>query len=599
MENGSGLGKSAIRPEASPAPNLLIELEPWHRVFFRNLADLLFCRGAQEIELTSSSGAFWPDVFVSTRVSWRSFLESVLYHSLIIAGLWGFSQSWRQRPVAVHRHVFDKASVIYYPTSEYLPPLNTGHTPARQQKGEPEYAKQPIISVPPESDNRTQTIVTPPDLKIDHDVPLPNIVAWAPTQMSVPLAATTQSAAQLTLPNLPVAVVAPPPELSRAVDRGAPALPASVIPPPPGLAAASPNRSVQAPQPAIVEPPPDINAASTSKIGDINIGHSEVIAPAPQLPVSEQHALGTRMPGFGGAGRQVVPPAPSLPGTGASNVAGRIIALRIRPTAVNGPIEIPSGNRRGTFAATPEGKPGAPGTPDIAADLATNAAAGNGYGSGAGNGKTPGSGGNANSSIPSGIYVGAGPNQPPTSALAGEPTTGRPVNQQPLVSSKLLATVTPPRLTSLPNRLAPSVPQLNATDLEKKVFGMRRFYSMALNMPNLNSAGGSWIFRFAELKEGGDKGELIAPVATQKVDPAYPAELMRENVEGTVTLYAVIHSDGTVGDVRVLRGVDERLNEFACVALSRWHFQPATKNGSAVALEAVVMIPFRARGSPF
>jgi len=126
--------------------------------------------------------------------------------------------------------------------------------------------------------------------------------------MSVPLAATTRSAAQITLPNLPVAVVAPPPELSRAVDRGAPALPASVIPPPPGLAAASPKRSVQAPQPAIVEPPPDINAASISKIGDINIGHSEVIAPAPQLPVSEQHALGTRMPGFGGAGRQVVPP---------------------------------------------------------------------------------------------------------------------------------------------------------------------------------------------------------------------------------------------------------------------------------------------------
>ena len=32
---------------------------------------------------------------------------------------------------------------------------------------------------------------------------------------------------------------------------------------------------------------------------------------------------------------------------------------------------------------------------------------------------------------------------------------------------------------------------------------------MALNMPNLNSAGGSWIIRFAELKEGGEKGELI------------------------------------------------------------------------------------------
>jgi TonB family protein len=118
---------------------------------------------------------------------------------------------------------------------------------------------------------------------------------------------------------------------------------------------------------------------------------------------------------------------------------------------------------------------------------------------------------------------------------------------------------------------------------------------MSLNMPNLNSAGGSWVVHFAELKENsGEKGELIAPVATQKVDPAYPAELMRENVEGTVTLYAIIHSDGSVGDVRVLHGVDDRLDTYARTALSQWRFQPATRNGTAVAIEAVVMIPFRA-----
>ncbi len=68
-------------------------------------------------------------------------------------------------------------------------------------------------------------------------------------------------------------------------------------------------------------------------------------------------------------------------------------------------------------------------------------------------------------------------------------------------------------------------------------------------MPNLNSAGGSWVIRFAELNENHgneDKGELTAPVATQKVDPAYPLELMRRNVQGTVTLYAVIRNDGSV-----------------------------------------------------
>jgi len=112
-------------------------------------------------------------------------------------------------------------------------------------------------------------------------------------------------------------------------------------------------------------------------------------------------------------------------------------------------------------------------------------------------------------------------------------------------------------------------------------------------MPNLNSGGGSWIIRFAELKEDSEHGDLVAPLATRKVDPGYPAELMRRNVQGTVTLYAVIHSDGSVGEVRVLRGVDERLDEYARAALAHWQFHPATKNGYAVALEAVVLIPFR------
>ena len=41
--------------------------------------------------------------------------------------------------------------------------------------------------------------------------------------------------------------------------------------------------------------------------------------------------------------------------------------------------------------------------------------------------------------------------------------------------------------------------------------------------------------RFAELGDAHEKGELIAPVAEHKVDPAYPLQLMRENVSGTNT----------------------------------------------------------------
>jgi len=114
-----------------------------------------------------------------------------------------------------------------------------------------------------------------------------------------------------------------------------------------------------------------------------------------------------------------------------------------------------------------------------------------------------------------------------------------------------------------------------------------------LNMPNLTSASGSWVVRFAELQQSDNKATIGAPVATSKVDPAYPADALRDNVEGTVTLYAVIHIDGSVGGIKVLGSVDPRLDEAAAKALGRWRFRPGTKNGEPVELEAVVLIPFK------
>lgn len=138
------------------------------------------------------------------------------------------------------------------------------------------------------------------------------------------------------------------------------------------------------------------------------------------------------------------------------------------------------------------------------------------------------------------------------------------------------------------------------TEAERAVFGNRKFYSVTLNMPNLNSAGGSWVIRFAEINhESGPHdpntpaADLSQPMATRKVDPAYPLQLMKENVAGTVILYAVIHADGSVGNVRVLRSVDERLDRFASEAVTQWKFEPATKNGSPVDVEATFQIPFR------
>jgi TonB family protein len=559
MKQGPLLIDTSRKPKPNPVavPTLLVTLAPWHRVFLRNLTDLLWLRRRPPLRLVSRPASFWPDVFVPTRLPWTQFLQSAIGHIIVIAALWGWSQLWQQRPRIAQRSVFQHSDVIYYEASEYVRPLNTGRTHAPlPEKGESAYAAQPIISVPPEASNRTQTIVTPPNLKLDRDVPLPNIVAWAQTKPTIPLAAMASSASDLKLPMLPTSVVAPAPEVDGAISR----------------------RNVSAPQASIVEPPPQVENDSSRRLTDINIGRTQVVAPAPQLPMGEQHALTTMTP-MGNGAAAVVPPPPSLQVSGASN-DGRLIALNLHPSAPSRPIDVPTGNRRGTFAATPEDKPDAAGTPDTPTDNHHPAA----------NGGDPAASGSSTKGVPPGLFVGASP-KPENGSPASSGTTGAS-KTEPSGNSRLLASATPPRVTSAPRRSSEMSPN-TANEFERKVFGGRKFYAMTLNVPNLNSAGGSWVMHFAELKDSENQGELVAPTATQEVDPGYPLELMRQNVKGTVMLSAVIRSDGSVGDVQVLRGVDDRLDQYACAALSRWRFRPASRNGDPVALQAVVMIPFR------
>ena len=181
-------------------------------------------------------------------------------------------------------------------------------------------------------------------------------------------------------------------------------------------------------------------------------------------------------------------------------------------------------------------------------------------------------------------------------AVTGTPGKS-PSDAQKEENKRLIAAAMRPNIPSASRPpVASPPPTMSDTDadaIERRVFGTKKYYSLVLNMPNLTSASGSWIVRFAELNQSDNKIAIAAPVALSKVDPAYPADAMRDNVEGTVTLYAVIHANGSVSNIKVLNSVDPRLDEAAVKALSRWQFRPGTKAGDPVELEAVVMIPFR------
>ena len=583
--------------QPEPALRLLVELPSWARVFFGNLRDLVFPRRLPPLELCSAPAPFWPDVFVKRRFPWHSFVESVAYHVIAVALVIALTRFFALQPQVVARPAFDHTQVIMYQPSEYLPPLDTRSAQAAQpRKADPAFARQPIISLPPDADNRSQTIVTPPKVKLKQDVALPNIVAWSNTTekplLAIPPVPLTPAADIARIaPPLEKSVVTPPPDAAHLTHRrDSPTLQNSVVAPPPDLAASN-APAFLAPQPAIVAPPPSVEAASTRPLGDLNIGRSSVIAPAPQLAVGEQRAVPvSRAAGVGAGAPQVVPPPPAVSAAGASGASfgsrGQVIALNLHP-AVGAPPDPPAGNRRGAFGATPEGHPGASGSPG-----SPSATGGNGNGGGKENGT--GSGRKGSSELPAGLYVGSAAAK--TSPVAGDP--GKASTNS--VNPNLVASVRPPRVTRAPSRPSQPGSAAKISEAERAVFGNRRFYSLTLNMPNLNSAGGSWVIHFAELGHDSNRhdasepaADLSQPAATRKVDPAYPLQLMRENVAGTVILYAVIHADGTVGNVRVLRGVDERLDRFASQAIAQWQFEPAMKDGSPVDIEATFQIPFR------
>jgi len=578
-------------PSLDPEPELrlLVDLEPRGDVFFENVG--YFFHKPRGVRTSSPPAPFWSDVFVPTGLPWGRMAESIILQVLVGIAIFTVSNAWGFLLPRVPQ-IRLSARIYHYDISNYLPPLNTGSPPApKPRKGQPLLAKQKIVSLPPRPDNFEQTIISPVDVKLPAHINLPNIVAWTETP-GVPSAAVTRSVSQLKVPSIPIDVIAPAPDPVRhdLSQMRAPALETKIIEPPPD-AQLNP-RAIYAPPPSIIEPPPSANVARD--MGSMNVGHLTATVEAPKLQVAEQKvitlqpggAVGSRgaMGKAGSAGDASAPPPIAPVGgitTGPSS--GQLIALNLNPAIPNGPIAVPPGRRSGEFAAGPEGTANAPGTPDIKAG--GNGAGGSGTGP-AGAGK----GGAGN--LPAGITIGDAPGAPPRGSVvvAGDAKT------QPRDASKdketLVAAARPPRVGEIPR--VPVTMNAPTPRIEDRVFGNKQIYTLALNMPNLTSAGGSWIIHFAQLDDDHVKAPLSAPVATRTVDPAYPADLIRDGYEGTVVLYAIIHKDGTVGDVRVLRGLQGRLDENAKLALSRWKFRPGTKNGEAVDLEAVVQIPFKA-----
>jgi TonB family protein len=83
------------------------------------------------------------------------------------------------------------------------------------------------------------------------------------------------------------------------------------------------------------------------------------------------------------------------------------------------------------------------------------------------------------------------------------------------------------------------------------------------------------------------------PKLLYKVEPEYTNQARKAGLSGKALLSLVVDIDGRPKDIKVVSPLADGLAEQAIKAVSKWRFQPATKNGVPVATGARVEVNFR------
>lgn len=340
------LAQTAAPPRAritTAPPKLLVELEPAHRVFWRNLSEALFPPRVAPLKRTSLPARFWPDVFVPTQLPWRRFVQSLAMHAVVLCALGLITKFVAFEPDEVRPQPLNDA-VVYYTPAEYRQLLA-----ARKVSFHASTAGQNGWVVSPETEAPAATPA--PNVRLTaQSRSLPLMSPGAPLP-EPPLAAATE----LRLgPGLAlVEVVGPAPKLVAPVGgRGYAGLgSAAVIGPPPQTSGLGEARALTGMPTRIVEPPPALHQVAGRGNGTgFAVGEVEAVGPAPQLPADGGIAASAVVEAaLHAAITNVIPPPPVMKGE-----------VGIRPTPAM-KVGLPAAILRNADAgaATPSG-PGAP-----------------------------------------------------------------------------------------------------------------------------------------------------------------------------------------------------------------------------------------------
>ena len=96
----------------------------------------------------------------------------------------------------------------------------------------------------------------------------------------------------------------------------------------------------------------------------------------------------------------------------------------------------------------------------------------------------------------------------------------------------------------------------------------------------------------AEKPQAQVPAEVMEKLLVHKVEPTYPPEARKENLQGIIALDIVVGRDGSVVSMRPLNGPDV-LARAAMDALRWWKFEPYRVNGEPAVVETTVAVEFK------
>ena len=102
-----------------------------------------------------------------------------------------------------------------------------------------------------------------------------------------------------------------------------------------------------------------------------------------------------------------------------------------------------------------------------------------------------------------------------------------------------------------------------------------------------------------QAQQDADSGEKVydvgpgitQPRITKQVMPHYP-DTHGVKLEGSITIALVVSSGGMPEHERVVKGIEKDIDQSALDAVSQWRFDPAKKDGKAVAVRIAVELEF-------